>query len=73
VRRGGGAIGSRALIPDPLRRRLEARWTEVLAERTGCASYAEMRRAYQAERPETPPTAYAAEGPRVKTGWFRGS
>jgi len=70
VRQGGGSVGHQGKIPLQVRRRLEQRWAEILTRATGCATYRELRAAYDAERPMTPHSAYAPERPRITSTWF---
>ena len=51
VRKGGGKAGTRASLPDAVRRTLLQRWDEVLAGPTGCADYAAFRRSLRDSAP----------------------
>ena len=44
VRKGGGRVGGgRAAVPPELRKRLEEKWSSIVAPVTGCASYEELK------------------------------
>lgn len=51
VRAGGGRVGSRRAMSSALRQRLEAKWAEVMAGPTGCATYEAFAESVRRERP----------------------
>ena len=50
VRAGGGKVGSRRAMSSALKVRLEAKWADVLAGPTGCATYADFAARVRRER-----------------------
>jgi hypothetical protein len=47
--RAGEAGAGRAVLPEALRRDIDARWAEVVGAATGCTSYAALREHRRAE------------------------